>query len=48
MEMWLNQLTAADVHLGLAGQKAAIPSLLLATVQSRLSGGLCRWQTLSL
>lgn len=38
-----DQLTAADMNLGLAGQKAAVASLLLTTVQGRFSGGFCRW-----
>ena len=48
MEIWQNQLTTADVNLGLACQEAAVPSLLLTTVQGRFRGGFSRWVTLSL
>lgn len=43
MEIWFNQLTTADMNLGLACQEAAVPSLLLATVQGRFRGGVRRW-----
>lgn len=35
-------LTTPDVNLRLAGQKAAVPSLLLTTVQGGLREGVCR------
>lgn len=38
----MDELTAADVNLGLAGQKAAVSSLLLTTVQGGFRGGICR------
>lgn len=48
IDIWLNQLTTADMNLGLARQEAAVPTRLLTTVQGRFRGGGCSWQTLCL